>query len=96
MKLHNRKALKAFTLAHPDAEAQVNAWIAEVEAADWRTPHDMKNRYPKASVIGGQQTVFDIGGSRYRILTLVNYQHGIVLVQQAGTHKEYDKWRIKQ
>lgn len=96
MKLHNRKALKAFTQDHPDAEVQINAWIAEIEAANWKTPHEMKDRYPKASIVGGKHTVFDICGNRYRLLTLINYQHGIVLVQLAGTHKEYDKWRIKQ
>ena len=96
MKLHNRKALKAFAQAHPDAAAQINTWVAEVEAAEWKNPHELKNRYPKASVIGDQRTVFNISGNKYRILTVINYQHGIVLVTQAGTHQEYDKWRIKQ
>ena len=96
MKLHNRKALKAFTQDHSDAKIQINAWIAEVETANWKTPHDMKSRFPKASIIGGQQTVFDICRNRYRLLTLINYQNGIVLIQQAGTHKDYDKWRIGQ
>lgn len=95
MKLHNRKALEAFTQAHPDAVTQINAWIAEVETAEWKNPHELKDRYPKASVVGDQQTVFNINGNKYRILTVINYQHGIVLVKQAGTHQEYDKWRIK-
>lgn len=95
MKLHNRRALESFTQAHPDAVTQINAWIAEVEASEWKNPHELKDRYPKASVVGDQQTVFNINGNKYRILTVINYQHGIVLVKQAGTHQEYDKWRIK-
>lgn len=95
MKLHNRKALEAFAQTHPDAADQINAWIAEIETAEWKSPHELKNRYPKASVVGDQQTIFNISGNKYRILTIINYQHSIVLVKQAGTHKEYDKWRIK-
>lgn len=95
MKLHNRKELEAFTQAHPDAAAQINAWIAEVEAAQWASPHELKERYPSASIVGDQQTVFNICSNKYRLLTTISYKQGIVLVKKAGTHKEYDKWRLK-
>jgi len=95
MKLHNRKELQDFTHDHPDAQENINAWVAEIEISEWQSPHEMKQRYPKASILGDQQVVFNICGNRYRLLTLISYQHGIVLVKAVDIHKKYDKWRIK-
>lgn len=95
MKLLDKERLRDFADAHPDARSQVEVWEREVLKAKWQTPHDLKSRYPKASLPGDQQAIFDICGNRYRIWVKVNYKSGIVLVKEAGTHKEYEKWDIK-
>ena len=94
MKLLGKKILDEFIRRHVDAQSQIESWKAEVEEASWNTPHDLKSRYPKASLIGNQQVVFDICRNRYRLLVKVSYKNGIVLVTKAGTHKEYDKWNL--
>ena len=95
MKLLGKKLLDDFKQEHADAQSQIESWEAEVKGAEWNTPHDLKDRYPKASLLGNQQVIFDICGNKYRLLTLVNYKNGIVLVKKTGTHKEYDNWKIK-
>lgn len=95
MQLLAKEKLRDFTDAHPDARSHVEAWEQEVIKARWGTPHDLKAKYPKASLPGGQQVIFDIGGNRYRLWVQVSYKNGIVLVRAAGTHKEYEKWDIK-
>lgn len=94
MKLLGKKLLYEFKKKHADARSQIESWEAEVEEAQWLTPHELKARYPKASMPGNQQVIFDICGNRYRLWVQVTYKSGIVLVRNIGTHKEYDKWEI--
>jgi mRNA interferase HigB len=95
MHLVGKEVLSAFKNEHPDVSAQVEAWEAEVENAEWKTPMDVKQRYPKASFPGKQQVIFDFGWNRYRLWVKVAYNTGIVIVKAIGTHKEYDRWPIE-
>jgi len=95
MKLLGKPTLREFTDRYADARSQVESWEAEVEQADWKTPLDLTRRYPRASVIGNQQVVFNICGNRYRLWVSVAYQTGVVVVKKIGTHKEYNDWEIK-
>ena len=94
MKLLGKKILNDFKQKHADVQSQIESWIAEVKEAKWNTPHDLKSRYPKASLIGDQHVVFDICGNKYRLLAQVSYKNEMVLVKKVGTHKEYDNWNI--
>jgi mRNA interferase HigB len=94
MRLLGKPKLRKFMNKHADARSQVDSWEAEVETANWETPLDIKKRYPKASVIGNQQVVFDICRNKYRLWVTVAYQTGIVMIREIGTHKEYDGWTI--
>lgn len=93
MKLLNIKLLNDFKQKHADSRSQIESWEAEVEVVTWKTPLDIKRRYSKTSFLGNQQVVFNICGNKYRLLVLVNYKNGIVIVKKIGTHKEYDKWK---
>jgi len=95
MRLIGKNILHDFKEQHADARSQIDSWEAEVEDAEWRTPHDLKRRYPKASTLGDQHVIFDICRNKYRLWVRVNYKNGIVLVKRIGTHKEYDKWQIE-
>ncbi|MCL4518461.1 MAG: type II toxin-antitoxin system HigB family toxin [Thaumarchaeota archaeon] len=94
MELLGKEKLQDFKEKHADAKSQIESWEAEIEEAQWDTPHNLKSRYPKASLLGNQQVVFNIRGDYYRLLVKVNYKNKIVLVKRIGTHKEYDKWKI--
>ena len=94
MKLLGKTLLHDFKEKHADARSQIESWEAEVDKAQWYTPHDLKKRYPKASIVKDQQVIFDICKNKYRLLVLVNYKNRIVLIKKIGTHKEYDNWKI--
>lgn len=94
MELLGKKQLSDFKQNHADARSQIESWEAEVEDAKWQTPRDIKNKYPRASILGDNQVVFDICGNKYRLLVAVAYKTGKVLVKKIGTHKEYDSWKI--
>lgn len=94
MKLIGKQILTNFKERHTEARSQVESWEAEVEEAQWNTPVDLKQRYPKASILKDQYVVFNICWNKYRLLVRVNYKNKIVLVKKIGTHKEYDNWNL--
>ena len=95
MKILNKEPLQGFKEKYADAKAQVEAWEAEVSEAQWDTPHDLKKKYPKASILKNKQVIFDFCWNDYRLWVQVSYQNKIVLIRKIGTHREYDKWNIQ-
>lgn len=92
MKIIGKDVLDELKKSHADVRSQVDSWFAEVEAVDWSTSSDIKQRYASASFLSGNRVVFNLKGNRYRLLVTVAYKTKIVLVKKAGTHEEYMKW----
>lgn len=92
MKVVGRNKLDDFKAKHADAAKALDAWVREVRDAQWRTPHDVKARYPKASTMGAHRVVFNICGNRYRLDVKISYAVSVVSVVRIGTHAEYDTW----
>jgi mRNA interferase HigB len=91
MLLVGRDQLDEFTRAHADARAWIENWIADIEAAQWRSPQDIKNNYASASFLADRVVVFNVKGNRYRLEVLVAFSTGVVVVRWAGTHAEYTR-----
>ena len=72
------------------ARAQYDAWRAIVETAEWRTPEDVKKAHPKASILKGGRVVFNIKANDYRLIALVQYRDGVLMIRFFGSHAEYD------
>jgi mRNA interferase HigB len=94
MKLLGIQILHEFVEKHADARSQIDSWRAEIEEAQWDTPNELKNRYPKASILKDRNVIFDICGNKYRLWTQISFQNKVVLIKNIDTHKEYDKWNI--
>ena len=73
------------------ARAQYHAWRAIVEASLWRTPEDVKRSHPKASILKGGRVVFNIKANDYRLIAVVQYADGVVMIRFFGSHEEYDR-----
>ena len=67
------------------------AWRAIAEAAQWRTPIDVKRSHPKASVLKRGRVVFNIKANDYRLVAQINYRAGTVEIRYFGNHTEYDE-----
>jgi len=95
MVLLGKKKVIDFAKKHADSKKSIEALVLEIESADWKTPQDITAHYPKASIIGNDNVVFNICGNKYRVWLKITYQNGIAIIIKIGTHKEYDKWEIK-
>jgi mRNA interferase HigB len=91
MRVISRKPLQELSQRYPEAKSELDAWFHEVEAAQWRTPIDVKQKYGGASILKGGRVVFNICGNKYRLVVKINYSYSIVFVRFAGTHREYDQ-----
>ncbi len=92
MNLVGRQALLRFHRKHADARDAIEAWVAEVETAEWQTPQDIKERFPSASFLGDNHMILNLKGNQYRLEVQISYKVGVVTVKRIGTHAEYDKW----
>ncbi len=73
------------------ARAQYDAWRTIAEASDWRTPADIKSAHPKASILKDGRVVFNIKANDYRLIALVQYRAGVLMIRFFGSHEEYDE-----
>ena len=95
MEIIGKKALALLARKHADARNTVSAWVAEVKTATWKNTADLKTRYPHASFLANNNVVFNIRGNNYRIIVVVVYISGQVIVKFAGTHDEYERFSKK-
>ena len=73
------------------ARTQYAAWRAIAERAQWRTPEDVRKSHPKASILKGGRVVFNIKANDYRLVAVVRYAYGVLMIRYFGSHEEYDK-----
>ena len=73
------------------ARAQYEAWRAIAERSQWKTPEDVKGAHPKASILKSGRVVFNIKANDYRLIALVQYAAGVLMIRFFGSHEEYDK-----
>ncbi len=90
MRVISRRALREFSLLHPDAAAPLNRWAATVEASTWNHPADVRHVFRSVDFVG-DLTVFDIGGNKYRLIAFVHYRKQTLFIKHVLTHQEYDK-----
>ncbi|HMC66075.1 MAG TPA: type II toxin-antitoxin system HigB family toxin [Gemmataceae bacterium] len=94
MHVISRKRLRQFWELHPAAEEPLRAWHQAARREIWQNFAEVRVRFPHADRVG-RFTVFNIGGNKYRLVTVIHHNRGKVFVRQVLTHKEYDlgKWK---
>jgi mRNA interferase HigB len=91
MRLVGKQQLDDFARQHAETRAPLDAWVLEVEEAEWGGSADIKARFPSASFLSENRVIFNIKGNKYRLEVKVSYEVEVVLVRWIGTHAEYSK-----
>lgn len=91
MKIINSEVLNKFVRKHADARSAIEKWVAEVEAAQWTSHSGLKETFLSADYVGNSRYVFNIRGNNYRIVAVVVFFAGTLVVRFVGTHEEYDR-----
>lgn len=91
MRVISKRCLIEYWGKHPDTELPLRDWYHEVNQAHWKSPQEIRARYPSASFVGRNRIVFNIKGNKHRLIVAVAYQFGAVYIKFIGTHAEYSK-----
>jgi mRNA interferase HigB len=95
MNIANYEAIRKFTKKHARARSSLNTWYQATLKAQWANFNDVKKTFRTADIYG-DCVVFDIGGNKYRLIAIINYEVGQVYVNVVLTHAEYDKDKWKR
>lgn len=91
MKIDNKILLDEFVQKHAKATKPLNKWVEEVTKSQWRGHYELKQSFPTADYVKNGRYVFNIGGNNYRIVAIVMFINGIMILRFVGTHAEYNK-----
>jgi mRNA interferase HigB len=89
-----RKPLKEFWTKHPDSKRPLETWFKTIDRSTFKTWNELKAAFPTVDKVG-DKIVFNIGGNKYRLVTVIHFNRGKVFVRYVFTHKEYDEGRWK-
>ncbi len=94
MDLVNVERIKEFAQRHPRAVAPLQRWQAITNDASWDSFQSIKATFKSADYVAGK-VVFNIGGNKYRLISVIDYQGQQVIIRAVLTHPEYDegKWK---
>lgn len=94
MRIITERKLREFWQKHKLAEAVLIEWIQTVRNADWNDFSDVRQTFNHADIYK-RCVIFDVGGNKYRIITMIEYQKHLVFIRFCLTHAEYDqqKWQ---
>lgn len=92
MRILSLPTIKSFyeQVTYADAKTPLTTWYGFVLKAKWSSPSEIKADFGTASILKNGRVVFNIAGNKYRLITSINYPHGIVFIKFIGTHKQYD------
>lgn len=94
MRIISKRRLREFWERHADADRPLQTWYAIVRGKTYNSPHEVKEDFATASFLGQARTVFNLGGSKYRLIVDMRYDLERVYVREVLTHEEYDRRRI--
>ena len=99
MRVITIKPLRAFWQRYRDAQKPLENWFRTTEASDWRDFMELRRTFGHADTAkvasGHTVTIFDIAGNKYRLVTAIHYNTGVVYAMMVLTHQEYDKQKWK-
>ena len=95
MRVIKIKTLKEYWQKHKDVESRLKSWFAEMKRGEFKSPADIKRKYPSADIIAGNRVIFNIKGNHYRLVVKIHYNKQIMYIRFIGTHKEYDKINVE-
>lgn len=85
-----RRTINEYCIQYPEAAQALRKWYLDLKNADYASRNELKNTYGNASVVADNRVVFNIHGSKYRLIVRFNFLYKAVLIKWFGTHAQYD------
>lgn len=96
MDIIGKEILLEYVAVHPNARSSIEDWIVAMEAEQFRTPQDIKNKFSSVDFLPKNHCIFNINGNHHRLFVKVVYIAGNLIVRWIGTHADYDTQDFRQ
>lgn len=92
MHVISKKRLKDFWEIHPSSKVALEAWFKLMRQGSYGMFNALQTTFSKSGVDKvGKYTIFNIGGNKYRVITVIHYNREKVYIREVLTHAQYDK-----
>jgi mRNA interferase HigB len=99
MRIITKRRILDYAKQHPNAAANLSAWITVAAAARWQSIADVRKVLPHADLATVRSsktvTIFNIAGNHHRLITAIHYNTRSIFILKILTHAEYSKDRWK-
>ncbi len=88
----SKKTIRAFLENHdPEALEPLSRWYNLLRKSSPTNFAELRAIFASADFVN-PFTVFNVGGNKYRIITLIDYEGQFTKIRHVFTHPEYDDW----
>jgi mRNA interferase HigB len=94
VRIISKTAITEFSKTHKDALESLLHWHSVAKRAAWRHLVDVRADFPHADAVD-IFTVFNIGGNKYRLVSMIRHRWQIVYIRRILTHAEYDEGKCR-
>lgn len=97
LRVVSRKRLAEFwdDPRYPNSKGPLSSWFKVVRKARWQNFGEVKNTFNTTDLVGNK-VVFDVGGKRYRVIAVINFENHTIFLRAVLDHKEYLKGHRKK
>lgn len=89
MHVISRRRLLKFGADHADSVEPLDRWYRIAKRATWANFAELRADFGSADQVG-IRTIFNIGGNKYRLVTIIFFEDQVLLVRGVYTHQDYD------
>ena len=96
MRVISKGQIREFWERRPESKPALEEWFRKVSQLAAASFSELRRTFGSADYVDGY-TLFDVGGNKYRIATVIHYDKQRLYVRQVMTHSDYDRndWRRK-
>lgn len=91
MRIISRTKIIEYYTEHADSRVALEEWFTKTKKSQWTCFDDIKRTFNSVDAVDNQHYVFNIRGNNYRLVVVIKFVIGTVLIRFVGTHAEYDK-----
>lgn len=96
MVIISHKAIREFSISHPNLLPSLERWYSITLKADWQGFNDIKKQFNSVDAVGDGLFVFNIKGNDCRLIVRIIFRTRTVFIRFIATHKEYDLLNIQE
>jgi len=84
-----------FTNKHAQSRNPLSRFLTIVRSAAWPHFSAVRQTFPATDYASSTGTmIFDIGGNKYRVIAIVNFEKQAMLIEKVLTHEEYSREKL--